>query len=583
VPSTRLDNSFRRQLFSLSPIYVSADALFLSMDPRAPRPVLRQSISKTVKAVSGFRVRMRTVFVPYVLLPGKDSEPRSDEDERDRRELGNEERTVILCVEVENTGEAGHGVGFMVEGADVRIGGEGASAKLVGWAHATEAMAFPLHVGALEQYNLLYAVSFFRSPKDSDKLSSGHGYGAAGTDLQRAVAITFHGKPYTGRASPLAEPEEPEIVSYPTRTFSSRWNCILDLSSSQGRGNETTDGDDYPAPLGSSNALPEPASPFPMPNTPRPSTPQDKLANPPSTPLAGQKRHTLPGPVEGNVLAARNSKSPQSHRTSTPVLGPLAAQSPRRSALSRLASLPTPPPPPTAPIVPSTPTTYSAPIIVESPYHQRYDSPSPSAPGTPEQPMVVPPTPAYPPYHPDSAGASAVAPPASYSQDGLSDDPSVEIRREKGLGMGLGPLIPPTPGPMLRGHPFPEGALMQDMRTEASGEPIVVSVGLVGVAGRPAGEVYPLAQFALDVFVFNRSSWTRRFEVSVPDHRRRWTVEGRKQGALMNGDVGKKLGRLPGVLPLDNRVRIGCVLSHFGTSLPASLCGADYKTRVPKI
>ncbi len=55
-----------------------------------------------------------------------------------------------------------------------------------------------------------------------------------------------------------------------------------------------------------------------------------------------------------------------------------------------------------------------------------------------------------------------------------------------------------------------------------------------------------MGNFTLDIFVYNRSRWTRRFEVSCPDrrHRRRKGEEG-------------KAASTPGVLPLENRVRIG--------------------------
>ena len=111
-----------------------------------------------------FRKTLRTVFVPYVLLhPHSHSRSRSHahingeehahanrnesekekqrgvyeseegEDEESRREAGNEERTVVLCVEVENSGESGAGVGLRVESLEVCIGGEGARAFLFGW------------------------------------------------------------------------------------------------------------------------------------------------------------------------------------------------------------------------------------------------------------------------------------------------------------------------------------------------------------------------------------------------------------------------------------------------------------------
>src|SRR5262249_5428916 len=127
-------------------------------------PTLRKSYRKTLGTVSGFRVRMRTVFIPYVLLPG------IGEDDDERREAGSEERTVVLCVEIENTGESG--AGFSIEDVDIDIGGEGATATLIGWgdkgfAAGQDAKVFPLLLRTIEQYNLLYAVSFVH-PSDAD-------------------------------------------------------------------------------------------------------------------------------------------------------------------------------------------------------------------------------------------------------------------------------------------------------------------------------------------------------------------------------------------------------------------------------
>ena len=94
---------------------------------RKSLPTLRKSYRRTLQTVSGFRVRMRTVFVPYVLLPeteGTITELDDAEKERERREAGSADRTVVLCVEIENSGELGIGVGVVVEKVDVKIGGE---------------------------------------------------------------------------------------------------------------------------------------------------------------------------------------------------------------------------------------------------------------------------------------------------------------------------------------------------------------------------------------------------------------------------------------------------------------------------
>ena len=93
---------------------------------------------------------MRTVFVPYFMLPQNIKKPKksrksltsqlvdsdNEEDpldvhERELREAGNEEHTVVLCVEVENGGETS--AGFAVESVKVTVGGDGAQTHLIGW------------------------------------------------------------------------------------------------------------------------------------------------------------------------------------------------------------------------------------------------------------------------------------------------------------------------------------------------------------------------------------------------------------------------------------------------------------------
>jgi hypothetical protein len=172
------------------------------------------------------------------------------------------------------------------------------------------------------------------------------------------------------------------------------------------------------------------------------------------------------------------------------------------------------------------------------------------------------------------------------------------------MAMGIGSMgVPPTPGPVVSvgggGGGFfglgPSASEPNSFREEdeydfhgdhhdggdptavQSGEAIVVSVGLVASGVRRIGgdlgktldgardgdelhRIYPLDHFTLDVFVFNQSEWTRRFEVTCPDRRR-----GRAR------NPGEKAPS-PGIVPLDNRVRIGCVASFtffFGSKINA--------------
>ena len=192
--------------------------------------------------------------------------------------------------------------------------------------------------------------------------------------------------------------------------------------------------------------------------------------------------------------------------------------------------------------------------------------------------MLEPPTPRTPAY-PAYPNSPAPIPPTPFWQTPIAQQsgpgavgPSIEIRRERGGG------VPQTPGPTIGGfgasfgNMNPMNALQQMSETAAvglgagagaglgpGGEPIVVSVGLLpaphragagkkaGRAGAHHGEVYPLDQFTLNIFVFKQSSWTRRFEVSYPDERRM-----RRRAKREKGEV-----RPPGIIPLENRVRVG--------------------------
>ncbi|KAK0236173.1 TRAPP trafficking subunit Trs65-domain-containing protein [Armillaria nabsnona] len=517
LPTSRLGSDSRQELFSLPPIppvTPTAPTPSPLTATRTAHPTLRKSFRKTLNTVSGFRVRMRTVFVPAVLLPEVDTDR---DEERERREAGNEERTVVLCLEVENTGETDLDVGFTIEKVDVKVGGEGAEAVLIGWGEGRDTV-FPLSIASREQYNLLYAVSFLRSPEEVKGLTSlsvnayGTGEHSDG-QLQRSVTINIFGKPYM---------RDSQDKSHPTNTFVSRWNCVLDLSTQKNR----TMIDNPEHGLKNTEVLPEPPSPFPVTTssmTPRrgslgtpyrPSTPPLALAD------VKSKRHTLSGSVLASSRLVNRLSSPsptppsQSSRSSTPNLIP----PPRSSSYSPL--------PPSMLQIPRSPTTYEPP-------------PPPPSDTKPRPPT----TPAYP-----SFPQSPALPPTPVSQAPLASQahvgPSVDIPRERGAG-----TVPPTPGPIVYPGEEQGGGELQH-----SQESIVVSVGLLSVSDAEGEDeedrrIYPMGNFTLDIFVYNRSRWTRRFEVSCPDrrHRRRKGEEG-------------KSASTPGVLPLENRVRIGPLL-----------------------
>ena len=345
---------------------------------------------------------MRTVFVPYFMLPqngsrnnrtrngdrrkstlspavkldDSDSDP-EDADmvhERELREAGNEEHTVILCVEIGNAQDLSPSVttpfGFSIESVGVSVSGEGAQTRLIAWGTAGLSQpesVFPLFLAPSEQYNLLYAVSFLRGPETDDQFSLARGRGLSGAsgptaqELQRAVGITVNGRPYVlplNQDPDIAKDEaiqiKTETLSYPTSTFPSRWNCVLDLAANiiahslLGDGVSKSDASAVPGGTTAQSkkeALPTPASPFPSsgPRTsiigpvgsggagggrtlsPHPTAKRPGTATP--TMVAGSKRHTL-GAMDGELLGVNDHHktkpppSPVNYRSDTSMLNP---------------------------------------------------------------------------------------------------------------------------------------------------------------------------------------------------------------------------------------------------------------------
>ncbi|KAF8635606.1 hypothetical protein AX15_000246 [Amanita polypyramis BW_CC] len=456
LPSTRLGTVSRQKLFSLPPINLPTPE---PPEPspmtalRTAHPTLRKSFRKTLNTVSGFRVRMRTVFIPYVLLPRRASSTFDDgEDERDKREAGNEERTVVLCIEIENSGESGPDVGFEVEKVVVNVGGEDTEARLIGWGEASlknmdESKIFPLYIDSCAQYNILYAVWFLHPPDElsGPLLNRGQSSSGPSAALQRAVAIYVHGKPYEKQSSESRN-NKADSPLYPTQTFSSRWNCVLDLGVRETQNPEPVDIVDPSSPTNKyPNALPEPGSPFP-----------------------------LSGARAGGLFSPNSSyqPSPVSH-------GPITTQ-----------------------------------------------------------------------------GAGTVG-------------PTIETRRERGSALGLPsaglPMTPNVTG-KLSAQQTTSAKVLQKL---GNGESIVVSVRLMSLRdkedlGDVDEQIYPLSRFTVEAFVFNRSTWTRRFELSYPNtakQRRRESVllQHGRYGYDVTEEGVNKLGH-PGILPIDNRVRIGPLL-----------------------
>ena len=521
LPSTRLGAPTRREAFSLPPVPVddATPAPSPSSTIRSGVPILRKSHRKTLRTVSGFKVRMRTVFVPYVLFPEANAEvpwesnvsaaDNAEAWDRERREAGNDESTVVLCVEIENSGESD--MAFVVESVDVFISGQGAKTTLIKW--GDRGTIFPLPIASMEQYNLLYAVTFVQPPDADDVNVIGK---KRGGDLQRAVSITINGKPREDRGP---------LVVHPTQTFSSKWNCVLDLGANINK--------DLPPDgtyLANRDALPTPASPFPGRDSAStvlafPTQPRDdqKLSA-----VSGSRQHTIDATA---MVSGRIPKSPINYRSSTALLNPAFISERDQQFMSPVSvggfTLPS------AVLQqaqsrPRTPATYTPSSGTPPPLGPSFGDDIGFSP--------VPVTPAYPSF-PTSPGV-----PTPISQNPIvgsqsSVGPSMEIRRG-GATRVFGGTAGENFGSAISGD-------------EGDGEPVIVSIGVLPLEKPQSGQdptkelIFPNDKFTLDIFVFNKSSWMRRFEVTYPDAR-----ASRK----VSGQIGTQ-GL--GIIPLENRIRVG--------------------------
>ncbi|KAJ3865463.1 TRAPP trafficking subunit Trs65-domain-containing protein [Lentinula novae-zelandiae] len=671
LPSTRLGPISRAKLFALPPIEPETPTSSAMITPTPlpgqrgrGKPVLRKSFRKILETASGFKVRMRTVFVPAVLLDEGGEENEEDfedvELDPDRLTSGASERTVVLCVEIETEGDPFYrpadAPDFVVEKVDISITGnaagggkeEGATARLIGWDTAnalarkggegakrkrrkkqhssSESQAsFPLYLAPHEQHNLLYAVSFLHSPQEDAALD---GIGSMGINpsggpdksLQRGVTIEVFGKPCyangnTTIALPAGTGEKSNKYHYPTPTFVSRWNCVLDLSLSQQvpRRRDDFGNDDYDhTPLPTINALPEPPSPFPVPVS-------ANMGLSPSTSAASSNFPSIASVVSPNErralgslgFGAKGGVQGRQRRDSLPISSPGASTSkytpPSVSAAITAQNL-------------RSPTTYEAPppppfkdrgggggglsVTIPPSIDQAMGLTPPNA------AMNAPPmTPAYPAFPNTTNGAhgalqprhnaAATVPPSPLSQGPLIPHggnlppnsanvsgvgyvgPSVEVKRERGMGA--------FDGDVQGGGVHDEYGGTGDIDGGNGSQSIVVSVGILPQQNMhppktsfesstplPSSQlIYPLSTFILDIFVFNRSTWTRRFEISCPDlrsRRKRREVEtltaasrgpGKRRSENVRAGTMKDLSTRtpdPGVLPLENRVHIGPLL-----------------------
>lgn len=520
LPTARLGSSVR-QAYALPPISPTSPETRTPVSVRS-LPTLRKSYRKVISTVSGFFVRMRTVFIPQLYIPG---------DTDSEQQATSEESTVVLCVEIENSGDSG--AGFSVETVNVSVSGEGAKIRLIGWGEVTDsATVFPLLMRSSEQYNLLYAVSFLR-PTETFLTSDRNMDSAA--EFQRAVSINIIGRPFIMSEPNLLPKDCMDELSYPTSSFLSRWNCILDLTPRRDRDSLQVLEDTSVA---SRNALPYPASPFPVPS-PNMQFSQEQLPSATSqqAPTAGSKRHTIPGVVSSSVKHESRLVAPQRPASLGP--GPYNAANPSRLQLpgdrsSRRGS-------------PVTPGTLSPPL----PPLPLGAQVAPSTPGA-AQTQVVPPTPAFPSYGSDPLTPRPNSITPSFGQMG-SVGMGVDAHREKVPQPG----IPQTPAPrLMAGERFPASI-------KSGSAEFVVSVSLVGPKSEShiledQAHIYPLDEFSLEIFVFNQSPYLRTLEATYPDHKRR---REEKQTLLSTASADLWKPEPPGFVPLEGKVRIGYVWS----------------------
>lgn len=533
-PTSRFSSSFRRAAFSLPPATPMVHPLTSPAaiaNTQSTTPILRKSFLKVLHTFSGFQIRMKSVSVPYVIIP------ETQENEEERRAAGAEERTIVLSVELVygDTTDNSKSSGFSIEDVEVSVGGEGATSYLLRWEDRdgiqNSKPIFPLPIGPADQYNLLYAIRFWRqSDVDdiADTLRSEAGGGshpAVQLDFQRPVAITVHGRPFdmmlpsddlnnnnSNTNINGVNQKKPPHVRYNAQTFRSRWNCVLDLSNQP---------DQVADPHEPQDALPTPATPFPAVE----SFAKRLLDRRPGL----DKRHTI---GEAAPSLPRSFKlGSQPHRNSTSILSTsINIHSPASASEVKLNGRATPPNTNTFvkkhSRVPSTTAITNIPSPLPSPTSSENEYP----------PM----TPAYPSYPPDVFPNAPLASQSPIANFRASTSHFVESRREGNLTTLVTPQTYAPPKDVFT--------------SEARNLPIVVSVGLLrsGISNF-SDTIYPFDVFSLEIFVFNRSERTRRLEVGHYGSGRQKRRSSMPAG--MNADLD--LSEPVGLIPLENRIRVG--------------------------
>ena len=495
LPSTRLGSKLRQDEYSLPSLSPTTPMPRSATSDRSI-PILRKAFRKTLQAVSGFQVRMRTVFVPHIILAG-------DHNDGDTgQEAGSEESTVVLCLELMNSGESE--AGYAVESIGVTVSGEDAKIQMISWGEDSSSI-FPLKIRPHERYDLLYAVAFMR-PAEEDPTSQVN-LSDIQANFQRSVSISITGKPFESNS------RGGEGLVYPTKSFVSKWTCVLDLSPRHDQ-EYLLNMPPEPSPSARS-ALPYPPSPFPPPS------PQSKLVENQSasgsntlvTSDISTKRHTYAGTTRPllDVEAA-------GHRAS--VGASLNVQQTRGSPLPSRRS--------TSPL----PSTLSPPLPALPSGQQ-----SPSRPPSGHSPLAL--------YPPKVGGggltprASSFTPPLGYP---VNYDPRRSLLRNS--------VIPNSPDPRVQTLGF-------EQATHPNSADLIISVSLLTPGGVPSSSashspkhIYPLEEFSLELFAFNRSDTERTYEVSCPE---RGTYVRKDRRSLPSLSTQGH----PGFLPLENQIRIG--------------------------
>ncbi|KEP55844.1 AMMECR 1 domain protein [Rhizoctonia solani 123E] len=570
LSTSRMGTGIRRQAFSLAPTPSRKEATSpasvgtTTATPLSnrPLPTLRKAFRKTLPTASGIQVRLLPAFVPHAF---------TDDDFAEHDEATGEEHSVVLSIELENSG--GQDSGFLVEKVQVTVNGEDTQTRLLG------STMFPLPLRSRDQYNLLYAVMFMLPP---DLLDAASGRAHNRRDsipvtrdsfMHRVVTIVVTGRPFDLAKHDMSS-QNVQDLGMRTKPFDARWHCPLDLfamsQQSAARHNRPQSMADpasidlardiYPVPpspfpsvmsqrrnMGTPQSGSNPLAPFSSASmTPDGSSFSSVFGGPvelPSATVAGSKRHTIAGLAS---LAAKRSSLHTSvnQRASTPVIVPPSGLY-RPGAPQKFVPMPpsvavsaglTPPHGATSfaqsqGLTKASPTTSShGSLVVPS------SSPTPVTPAFPAYPDAL--LPSSPLSQAPVQGLMATIAPSlepvprrdSLSrQDASSRRDSLSHRDSMSDPLGLGQHHAPHP-PVL--------------------QPVLVSVSLLPPEESPDERIYPMNTFSLEIFVFNESDVVRRCEISCPA-RKRWRQEAAQRSQEDH------MGNTAGILPLENHIRIG--------------------------